>query len=393
LNPYGAYKALGGKAWALVGLWGVICGAMILSFYNVVAGWAFGYFVEIGFGNLLAAEDYGAFFGEYAANINDNLIFSLVFMVLTAVIVIRGVQGGIEAASKILMPLLFLILIGLIMYAVRLPGAGEGLAFYFNPDFSKLNAQTIYSALGQAFFSLSLGMGALITYGSYITKKENILDSAAIVSIADTSVAFFAGLLILPLAFSQGIQPEKGGPGFVFVTLPGIFEAMGGVGPFVGAAFFLLLSVAALTSTISLLEVPTAYLVDQFKLKRPVAVALLAVIIFLMGLPSMLSQGAVGFFSEFVSYEGGVKDFLTTIEDIFSNIGLPLGGFLMCLFIAFKWKKGNLEEEVSIGNPGYMTSWIRPVLSFMITIVCPVVLGVITVMTMLTKFFGVAFFQ
>lgn len=386
-NPYGAYKSLGGKSWALVGLFGVLCGAMILSFYNVIAGWAFGYFIEIGFGDLLQAPDHGAFFGEYVANINDNLIFSIVFMILTAFIVIRGVQGGIEAASKILMPLLYVLLIGLIVYAVSLPGASEGLSFYLNPDFSKVTLSTIYSAMGQAFFSLSLGMGALITYGSYISKKENIVDSAAIVSIADTSVAFLAGLLIFPLVFSQGVTPGAG-PGLVFVTLPGVFEAMGSGGRIIGAAFFLLLSVAALTSTISLLEVPVAYMTDQFKMKRGKAVAILAVLIFLFGLPSMLSQGASPFFTEFVTYEGGPKDFLTLINDIFSEVGLPLGGFLMCLFIAFKWKSANLDEEVAIGNPGYMNSWMRKYLNIMITVVCPIVLGIITLLTIAGKFFG-----
>ncbi|MFK7972687.1 MAG: sodium-dependent transporter [Bacteroidia bacterium] len=387
LNPYGAYKKLGGKGWGLLGLWGILCGAMILSFYNVVAGWAFGYFIETGFGSLLSAPDHSAYFGDYVASINDNLIYSLIFMALTAFIVIRGVQGGIEAASKILMPMLYVILIGLIIYAVTLPGASEGLAFYFNPDFSKLNFATVYSAMGQAFFSLSLGMGALITYGSYISKKENILDSAAIVSVADTSVAVLAGLLIFPLVFSQGLEPGAG-PGLVFVTLPGVFQAMGGAGVFVGAIFFLLLSVAALTSTISLLEVPTAFLVDQYKMKRPLAVSLLAGLIFLIGLPSMLSQGAVESLGSFVEYGGKAQDFLTVIGDIFNEVGLPLGGFLMCLFIALKWKKQNLEEEVAIGNPGYKTAWIRPYLNVMITIVCPVVLGFVTIFSILDRFFG-----
>ena len=391
-NPYGAFKSLGGKGWGLIGLWGVLCGAMILSFYNVIAGWAFGYFIETGFKDLLQAEDHGAFFGDYVSSINDNLIYSLVFMVITAFIVIRGVEKGIEAASKLLMPMLYVILVGLIIYAVTLPGASEGLAFYLNPDFSNFSFATLYSALGQAFFSLSLGMGALITYGSYISKKENILDSAAIVSVADTSVAFLAGLLIFPLVFSQGLEPGAG-PGLVFVTLPGVFQAMEFGGQFIGACFFLLLSIAALTSTISLLEVPTAFLVDEFKMKRPIAVSLLAGLIFLIGLPSMLSQGAVAGLTEFATYEGSPKDFLTLINDIFSEVGLPLGGFLMCLFIALVWKKENMEEELAIGNPGYMTAWIRPYLNVMITIICPIVLGVITVFTILDKFFGISPFS
>ncbi|MEO1449161.1 MAG: sodium-dependent transporter, partial [Bacteroidota bacterium] len=160
-NPFGAYKQLGGKNWGWVGLFGVICGVMILSFYNVVAGWAFGYFVQIAFGGLLEQSDFGGYFGGYIRDFGDNLIFSLIFMVLTAFIVIRGIQSGIETASKILMPVLFILLGGMIIYALSLEGAGAGVSYYLVPDFSKITFRTVYSALGQAFFSLSLGMGAL----------------------------------------------------------------------------------------------------------------------------------------------------------------------------------------------------------------------------------------
>lgn len=389
-NPYGAYKKEGGKNWALVGLFGVICGIMILSFYNVVAGWAFGYFIEISAGDLLNQPDFGAFFGSYVSDVQDNLIFSLVFMVLTAVIVMRGVQDGIETASKILMPFLFLILIGLIIYSMTLEGAMEGVAFYLIPDFSKITLDTVYSAMGQAFFSLSLGMGALITYGSYISKKENIISSAAIVTGADFMVAFLAGLLIFPLVFSQGQEPSSG-PGLVFIALPGIFHAMGPIiGKVVGGGFFLLLCVAALTSTISLLEVPVAYLTDEKKWPRKWVVIGLSCLIFLLGLPSMLSQGAVDAFSAgFLHYEGADKSFLDLIDDVFSNTGLPLGGFLLTLFIAIKWKTSNMDKEILSGNPSYKGSWMQKFINIMITFVCPFVLGVIVVLTILQKFAGV----
>lgn len=392
-NPYGAYKAEGGKSWALVGLFGVICGIMILSFYNVVAGWAFGYFVEISAGSLLGHDNFGEFFGGYVADIQDNFIYSFVFMVLTAFIVMRGVQKGIETASKILMPFLFIILIGLIIYSLTLEGAMAGVEFYLVPDFSKVSLETIYSAMGQAFFSLSLGMGALITYGSYISKKENIISSAGIVTAADFTVAFLAGLLIFPLVFSQGQEPTAG-PGLVFIALPGIFQAMGSVvGLIVGAGFFLLLCVAALTSTISLLEVPVAYLVDEKKWDRKWVVIGLATFIFIIGLPSMLSQGAVDAFSAgFLHYDETDKSFLDVIDDVFNTTGLPLGGFLLTLFIATKWKTHNMSEEILSGNSGYAGSSMQKFINVMITFVCPAILGIIVVLTILDKFIGVTIF-
>lgn len=393
-DAYGAYNKLGNRKWGLIGAFGILCGIMILSFYNVVAGWAFGYFVQIVFGDLLSVglDDYSAHFGAYVADFWDNLIFSFAFMILTGLIVVRGIKDGIETASKFFMPLLFLILIGLIIYAMTLNNAMEGIKFYLLPDFSAINIKTVYSALGQAFFSLSLGMGALITYGSYIKKKENIVKSAAVVTLADVSVAFLAGLLIFPLVFSQGQQPTEG-PGLVFVALPKIFHEMGPfMGKFVGGSFFLLLCFAALTSTISLLEVPVAYLVDEKKLPRKRVVFGLALFIFIIGLPSMLSQGAVPFFTNFMFYEGGNKTFLDVISDMFSEVGLPLGGFMLTVFIGFKWKTKNLSLEISKGNPGYEGSFLEKFVNIVITTVCPLLLGLIFVVTVLQKFLNVQIF-
>jgi neurotransmitter:Na+ symporter, NSS family len=394
MDAYGSYRTLGNKNWGIVGAFGIICGIMILSFYNVVAGWAFGYFIQIVFNGLLSEGkgDYGNYFSAYVADFWDNLIFSFVFMVLTSFIVIRGIKEGIETASKILMPLLFVILITLIVYALTLDNAMEGVKFYLLPDFSEISASTIYSALGQAFFSLSLGMGALITYGSYLKKKENLLKAAAVVTFADVSVAFLAGLLIFPLVFSQGQQPTAG-PGLVFVALPTIFEQMGPLmGRFVGGSFFLLLCFAALTSTISLLEVPVAYLVDERKLKRKKVVFVLAALVFVIGLPSMLSAGAVDLFTNFMHYEGKDKSFLDVISDLFSEVGLVFGGFMLTLFITFKWKTKKLTKELSEGSNGYSKSILKTLINFSITLLSPILLGVIFVITVLQKFFGVSLF-
>jgi len=387
-DAYGAYRNLSPKRqWGIVGLFGILCGFMILSFYNVVAGWAFGYFIQIGFGDLLSTpkSEFGNYFGAYASDFTDNLVYSIVFMVLTAIIVMRGVKGGIETASKVLMPLLFVILIGLIVYTLTLDGAMAGVKAYLTPDFSKLEFSTLFGAAGQAFFSLSLGMGALITYGSYFGREQNILSSTAIVIVADVSVAFLAGMLIFPLVALQG-GDMAAGPGLVFVALPGVFQEMGPVlGKVVGGGFFLLLCFAALTSTISLLEVPVAYFVDEKKWPRRTTVMVLAAVIFLIGLPSMLSLGAVDWLTNFSFYEGKSKEFLTVIDDVFSTASLPLGGALMSIYIAYQWKMKNFADEVQHGvNRPFKGSFIYKYISFMLMFVCPLLLFTI----FLGKVFG-----
>lgn len=388
-NPYGAYKLLGGKSWALVGLFGILCGIMILSFYNVVSGWAFGYFIQVTFGNLLQQPDYSGFFGNYVHNFGDNLVFSLCFMILTAFIVYQGVQKGIEGAAKLLMPALFVLLISLVIYGLTLPNAMEGVKFYLLPDFSLINGASVYSALGQAFFSLSLGMGALITYGSYVSKDDNIISSAGLVTVTDTSVSFLAGMMIFPLVFSTGQSPSEG-PGLVFVALPAVFESMGPLlGRFIGGSFFLLLCFAALTSTISLLEVPVSYLVDEKKFVRGKAVMIMAALVFAVGVPSMLGFGAVDMFTNFAQYEEASKSVMDVVQDVFYVVGLPLGGLLMSIFIARRWKIENMSDEVSHGNPSYKGSFLEKFIAVMISYICPLVLGIMFILTMLQKFFGI----
>lgn len=385
-DAYGSYFKLGGKKWGFLGLFGILAGVFILSFYNVVAGWAFGYFLEISFGDLLNHNDFGSFFGAYVNDISDNLWFSLGFMVITAFIVSQGVQKGIEAANKIMMPSLYLILIGLIIYSLTLPNAMAGVKFYLVPELSEIKAQTIFDALRQAFFSLSLGMGALITYGSYVNKNQNIVSSAAIISIADTSVAFFSGLMIFPLVFSAGQSPTEGPP-LVFMVLPQIFHEMGPIiGRVVGGSFFLLLCFAALTSTVSLLEVPAAYLVDQKKLPRKAVVWGLALMIFVIGLPSMVSQGMIPSLNKLPFYQD--RDFLTFVSDM-CDISLTIGGCLMCVFITYTWKIENMNAELAIGNDTYMGSMLQKYVNFTIQYVCPLLLSVLSVLVIIDKFFGI----
>ena len=384
-DAFGSYAKLGGRPWGYLGLFGIIAGILILSFYNVVAGWAFGYFLKISFGDLLSEPNFGAYFGRYVNDIGLNLIFSLGFMVLTALIVSQGIQKGIEAANKIMMPALFLILIGLIIYALTLPNAMAGVKYYLIPDFSEIRPQTIFDGLRQAFFSLSLGMGALITYGSYVDKKQNLASAAAVISVAGSSVGFLAGMMIFPLVFSQNMSPAEGPP-LVFMLLPQVFNEMGPIlGRVVGGSFFLLLCFAALTSTVSLLEVPVAYFVDQKKLPRKLMVWATAILIFVLGIPSMLSQGLIPALNKLSFYQG--RDFLTFVADM-CDICLTVGGCLMCIFITYRWRMYNMNEELEVGNPGYTGSILQKYISFMIMYVCPTLLGLLSIGVIIDKFWG-----
>ncbi len=384
-DAYGSYNKLGGGAWGYLGLYGILAGVLILSYYNVVAGWAFGYFLEITFGGLLNHPDFSAFFGEYVNQTGTIFLFSLGFMVITAVIVSQGIAKGIEAANKIMMPGLYIILIGLIIYSLTLPGAGAGVDFYLVPKLDQINSKTIFYALCQAFFSLSLGMGCLITYGSYVTKDQNIVKSAAIISLADTSVAFLAGLMVFPLVFSLGAEPGQG-PKLIFVILTQAFQSMGpAVGRIVGGSFFLLICFAALTSTISLLEVPAAYFVDQKKWPRKAVVWGMSGLIFVLGLPSMFSQGIIPFLNKLPIHNA--PDFLSFVSDL-CDIMLITGGTLMCLFIRYKWKINNMNEELEIGYAGYNQSWLRSYLNFTILWVCPILLGLLSLLVITDKYFG-----
>jgi len=385
-NAVGAFNSLGYKNWSIVGYLGLASGVLILSFYNVVAAWAFGYFIEM----LMGHFDIGQRFGEFTKDWITVGSYSLAFMIGTAYVVSKGVSAGIEKAAKILMPTLFIMIIALIIYAITLPNAMDGIRFYLVPDFSQITGQVIYSALGQAFFSLSLGMGALITYGSYVSKKDNIVSAAATITLMDVGVATLAGFMIFPFVFSQGIQTD-GGPGLIFVTLPGIFETLGAsLGVVVGTLFFLLLSFAAFTSTISLLEVPTAYMVDEKKMQRGKATWIVAAFIFIVGIPSMLSNGAVEWLGSFVTLAGaGTLDFMSFVGLIASDTFLPLGGFLIAVFTAYVWKKENFNAEMANGDEEIRDSWLQSYVDFAIGYVCPLLLGAIFIVTVLDNFLGI----
>ncbi|NVK83008.1 MAG: sodium-dependent transporter [Cytophagia bacterium] len=393
-NPVGAFNALGFRKWNFVGKLGILSGFLILSFYNVIAGWAFGYIFEMASGNFGIAEH----FGDFVKDIFKVGAYGLLFMASTAYVVSKGVSGGIEKAAKFLMPTLVIMILALVVYSLTLPNAMDGLKFYLVPDFSEINAEVITNALGQAFFSLSLGMGALITYGSYVSKKENIVSAAAFITLADVGIAVIAGLMIFPLIgfMSGGSMDGVGnGPALIFVTLPEIFGTIGGtLGIIAGTVFFTLLCFAALTSTVSLLEVPVAYVVDEKKVSRKKAVWVVAGLIYLIGIPSLLGNGYSDFFSNFITYPGAesATDFLSFVANVANDSFLPLGGCLIVFFAAHVWKKHNLDEELSIGAPGYKGSFVQKYLNFAVSYLAPTILAFIFIITVLKTYFGVNIF-
>lgn len=389
-NAIGAFDALGFKSWRFIGVIGVICGVVILSFYNVVAGWAFGYFIEMLSGNFNIGNE----FGSYISQVWKIGFYAILFMAATSLIVSKGVSGGIEKAAKILMPTLIIMMLGLVAYSFTLPNAMTGIKYYLVPEFSEMNLKTVGGALRQAFFSLSLGMGMHITYGSYFSKKENIITSSAYITLFDVGIAFIAGLMLFPIvAYSTGgdMTNVQGGAGLIFTVLPGVFESLGStLGIFLGAFFFLLLSFAALTSTVSLLEVPVAYIVDEYKTKRSVGVIISAGIIFLAGLPSLVGNGYSNYFTSFVHYVGadGPTDFMTFFGHI-ADVLLLFGGCCIVTFAAYIWKKKNLHEELAEGFDGYYSSPVKSFLNIAISYICPLLLALLFVMVVLNNFFGI----
>ncbi len=368
-NPVGSIEAIRpGSLWTGVGYLGVFTGVGILSFYGVVAGWTFGYIFKMAFG---AIGD----FGSYISDPWMVLALFALFMVFTTGIVYGGVEGGIEKWSKILMPVLLVLLIGLIIYANTLPGSAKGLAFYLKPDFSKITGKIALEALGQAFFSLSLGMGLMITYGSYLSKKENIISSGLYIGLFDTLIAIMAGLIIFPAIFAMGANPDSG-PSLVFVVLPNLFLQMPG-GLIVGVFFFILLSVAALTSTISLLEIQVSFLVDEKKWDRKKIVIPAAIFTFIIGIPSALSQGASEFFTDFglIPAYLASPDFLSQMSFLFGTFSLAFGALMLSIFIGWIWGVDKATAEISQGSPNFVK--IQKLWAFMIKYFIPVIIFVL----------------
>lgn len=364
-----------GTQWKWIGFLGVLAGLLILGYYSVVAGWTLEYILASLSGGFIdkTPEDFVAIFQNFSQTPYRPLIWLLSFLLFTHFIVVKGVKDGIEKSSKVMMPVLFILILVLAGCSVSLPNADKGLEFLLKPDFSKVNADVFLGAMGQAFFSLSLGMGCLSTYASYFGQDTRLGKTALSVGVIDTMVAILAGLIIFPAAFSVGIQPDAG-PSLIFITLPNVFQqAFGGV-PFLATIFsllfYVLLALAALTSTISLHEVVTAYLNERFNLSRSRAAMFVTGFCIVTGVLSSLSLGVwedkmfgLGFFD--------LLDFVT------AKIMLPLSGFLVCLFVGWYLKRSVSFEELT--NGGRLKAPYFPVYMFILKFLAPIAILLIFV--------------
>ena len=369
-NAVGSFKKLApGKPWFLTGVMGIAAAFMILAFYGVVAGWTLEYLGKAVINSFAGKNpaDLEGMFGGFISQVIRPIFWQFVFMGLTCWIVLAGIKGGIEKASKILMPVLLLIIVILDIRAITLPGAGEGLSFLFKPDFSKLSAEGVLSALGHAFFSLSLGMGTLITYSSYMGKNENLGSMAIQCTVADTGIALLAGVAIFPAVFAFGIEPGAG-PGLVFITLPNVFQQMPG-GYIFSPLFFLLLAVAALTSSISILEVVVAYFSEELKIARRNATIMATIAITIVGIPCSLSMGAMSK----VQFLG--KTFFDWLDYIAANILLPIGGLLIVAFVG--WYLGYDKTKEEITNAGKLKAAYLPLFLFLAKFIAPLVIAIV----------------
>lgn len=340
-----AFKKIAPKSgWFIAGVMGVLAAFMILSFYGVIGGWSLRYLFEYLTGGITG--DSADFFVGFIGDAASPVFWQFLFMAMTIGIVYLGVQKGIELSSKWMMPTLSFLLIGLAAYSLTLGGAREAFTFMFQPEWDAFRDPQVYlSAMGQAFFTLSLGMGAMLTYSSYLDPEEKLTSSAAIIIALDTLFALVSGLVIFPALFAFGLDPAEGA-GLVFIVLPNIFEALGGVGTLVGLVFFVLLSMAALSSAISLLEVAVAYFIRKTNMGRKKVTLLVGLVIFTLGVPSSLSQGAMD-----ITIFGA--PFLDFMDAFTGNLLLPLGGLIMVLFVGWTWTKKEILHHGDVGQQAW----------------------------------------
>ena len=369
-NTARAYQKLApGTQWRWVGRMGVLAGFLILSYYSVVAGWTLQYIVSAGVGHFAdkTPADFISLFDTFVSNPWLPVVWTVLFLLITHFIIVKGVEKGIERSSKIMMPALFILLLILAVCALLLPGAGRGIEFLLKPDFEKVDGGVLLAAMGQAFFSLSLGMGCLCTYASYFKPDTNLPRTAFSVAVIDTCVAILAGVIIFPAAFAVGIQPDSG-PGLLFVTLPNVFQQAFGNVPFLAALlavmFYILLALAALTSTISLHEVVTAYLHEEFNLSRAKAARLVTAGCIILGTFCSLSLGVGREYTLFGMTLFDLFDFVT------AKLMLPLGGLFIALFTGWYLDKKIVWEELT--NRGTLKVRIYRLIVFLLKFVAPI---------------------
>ena len=372
MSPIGSMRKIAdaegkNKMWQLIGWSGVIGSFIVLSFYSVIGGWTISYMVDAATGSFagIDKDGAGALFGSLLANEWLAIFWHAVFMGITIFIVARGVEGGLEKAVTVLMPALFVLLVVLVIYSAATADFSAALNFLFAPDFSKLTFDTTLQALGQSFFSLSLALGSIMTYGAYLNRDVNIGKSAAIIASADTGVAILAGLAIFPIVFAYGLDLGQG-PGLIFATLPIAFGQMPG-GTIVGTLFFGLLVVAAVTSAISLLEPSVSYLEEKTGKDRRKIAIIMGIVIFLVGILSSLSQGDNWVSSiKIAGYDIlGIKDFLT------NNIMMPIGGMFTAIFVGWFVSRKAMMEELAMEDSSFKI-WY-----FLVRFVCPFAIGIV----------------
>ncbi len=369
-NAVTAYARTGGKRWGLLGYIGAFTGTVILGFYSVIAGWCLQYLFASILGQLNGDANYvNEYFQKFSSNPIEPTFWTIVFIVLTHLVVVRGVRKGIEKVSNILMPTLFILLLIIVAASCTLPGAGKGIEFLFKPDFSKVTGGVVLDGLGQAFFSLSLGTACLCTYASYFTRQTNLLKSAGQIVGIDTLIAILAGLMIFPAAFSVGVNPDSG-PQLIFITLPNVFQQAFTpvLGYVISVLFYALLALAALTSTISMHEIGTAMYFEELHISRPKGAAIETLVAIAIGVLCSLSCGAIE-----INVAG--KSFLNFCDFLTSNILLPLGSFLTCILVGWVAPRKMVRDEFT--NWGTVSRGFYAVWLFLIRFVSPLCIAAI----------------
>lgn len=373
-NAVRAYGIVGGKkGWRGIGLLGVITSTIILGFYAVVAGWCLQYFFA-SLANQIHGGSSGAalYFKQFSSSAIAPAALAVVFILITHLVVTKGVRHGIERVSKLLMPLLFILLIVIVIASCSLNGSMEGIRFLFHPDVSKITTDVVLDALGQAFFSLSLGTACLCTYASYFGRQTNLMKSASQIALIDTLIAILAGLMIFPAAFSVGVKPDAG-PSLIFITLPNVFQQAFAsapvVGYVIGVLFYALLSLAALTSTISMHEIGTAFFFEELHVTRQQGAWIETAVCSAIGVVCALSCGAVEGLSLFGKSILDCCDFLT------AQVLLPLGSFLSCLFLGWYVPKKVVRDEFT--NWGTLRSTFFGLFLFAVRFVCPIAIAAV----------------
>jgi len=378
-NAFAAFKILKpGSKWGIAGFLAVLCSTLILGYYCVVGGWSLKYLIESleHIGHASYQSQLSDVFHTHIAQVWQPLFYMFLFVIFTGSIILGGVQKGIEKFSKIVMPLLFILILGIAIKSITLPGAEKGVDFLFHPDFSKVTWGTVLKAMGQSFFSLSIGCGIIITYGSYVKKDENIPKASLFTAIADMIFALLAGVAIMPAVFSFGISPSEG-PGLVFVTLPHIFSQITG-GSIIASIFFFVLFIAAITSSIALLEVVVAYVIEEFKITRKSAVIVMISIISFLGIFSSLS---IGVWKNAHLFGLNIFDLLDYIS---ANILMPLGGFLVVVFLGWKLDKKFFTARITNEHNLKFKYGIIDAMYYIIKYIAPILIAVI----MITGIFG-----